>query len=85
MPHSARLIVYAKCPILKSESKKEISVAKAQNYIGTLYRKNVNREGGQRTYFLNRGTKGRTPYIKIWSHVHTRVGTQHKISNISCW
>ena len=26
-------------------------------------------------YFLNRGTKGATPHIKIWSHVLKRVGT----------
>ena len=25
-----------------------------------------------------------TPHTKIWSHVHTGVGTPHKISNICC-
>ena len=46
--------------LLDLESKTAMSVADAQNYIGggTPHRKNVNREGGHRTYFLNRWIKG---------------------------
>ena len=43
--------------MFKLESKTELSVAKAQNYILAEGGNTIQREGGHRTYFLDGGNK----------------------------